>query len=106
MTETALPYAYIAPRPLENLYPTDMLESFDPIIDAKAVNLMGIHSDTPQIYTACGRGARSTFRMLRHGLDIAEAVNSGLPGTPNAVWTVKINEKGGFRLIGCNPCSF
>lgn len=92
MSDISLPPAYFTPRPLENLYETDTLESLDPVLDAKTVNLLGINSDTPQIFAACGRGPRSTFRMLRHGLEIAEAVNSGLPGTPNAVWTVKINE--------------
>lgn len=32
--------------------------------------------------------------MLRHGLDVAEMVKSELPGTPNAVWTVKLRESG------------
>lgn len=92
MTEEALPYAYFTPRPLENLVMTDTLNSLDPIIDAKCMNLLGIASDTPQIYTACGRGGRSTFRTLKHGLDVMEVVNSPLPGTPNAVWTVKLSE--------------
>lgn len=92
ISEEPLPRAYFTPRPLDNLLQTDTLDSLDPIVDAKCVNLLGIASDTPQIYTACGRGARSTFRTLKHGLDVAEAVNSGLPGTPSAVWTVKLTE--------------
>ena len=27
------------------------------------------NEDTPQIYAACGRGPRSTLRVLRHGLE-------------------------------------
>lgn len=26
--------------------------------------------DTPQLYIACGRGPRSTLRVLRHGLEV------------------------------------
>lgn len=93
MTDEALPLAYFTPRPLENLLLTDSMDSLDPVIDAKISNLLGVASDTPQILAACGRGSRSTFRTLRHGLDVQELVNSGLPGTPNAVWTVKVNEE-------------
>lgn len=38
---------------------------------------------------ACGRGSRSTLRVLRHGLEVSEMAVSELPGNPNAVWTVK-----------------
>lgn len=53
-------------------------------------------SDTPQFYLACGKGARSSFRMLRHGLEAEESVSSELPGVPNGVWTVKLREDGQF----------
>ena len=71
----------------------DELESFDPIVDSKVMNLLP-NSDTPQIFAACGRGARSTFRTLRHGLEVEEAVNFDLPGIPNAIWTTKLREDG------------
>lgn len=29
-----------------------------------------VNEDTPQIYTLCGRGPRSTLRVLRHGLEV------------------------------------
>ncbi len=45
--------------------------------------------DTPQLYMACGRGPRSSIRVLRHGLEVSEMAVSELPGNPNAVWTVK-----------------
>ena len=48
-----------------------------------------MNDDTPQIYAACGRGTRSTFRILKHGLEVSEMAVSELPGSPNAVWTVK-----------------
>lgn len=28
------------------------------------------NEDTPQLYVACGRGPRSTLRVLRHGLEV------------------------------------
>ena len=88
-----LPRAYFRPRGLDNLALADELESLDPIVDAKVMNILP-NSDTPQIFTACGRGARSTFRMLCHGLEVEESVSSDLPGIPNAVWTTKRRENG------------
>ena len=93
-----LPQAFFRPRPLENLVIADELESLDPIIDSKVLNLLP-NSDTPQIFAACGRGARSTFRTLRHGLEVEESVSSDLPGIPNAVWTTKRNEDGMFLVV-------
>ncbi|KAI0786785.1 CPSF A subunit region-domain-containing protein [Abortiporus biennis] len=90
-----LPRAYFKPRPLDNLTLVDELESLDPIVDSKVMNILP-NSDTPQIFTGCGRGARSTFRMLRHGLDVEEVVSSDLPGIPNAVWTTKLKEDDEF----------
>ncbi|EJD52535.1 hypothetical protein AURDEDRAFT_111199 [Auricularia subglabra TFB-10046 SS5] len=89
--DEALPSAYFQPRLLENLLLCDSLDSINPIIDAKVLNLMPTISDTPQFYVACGRGARSSFRLLRHGLEVEENISSDLPsGIPNAVWTTKI----------------
>jgi splicing factor 3B subunit 3 len=93
-----LPHAYFRPRGLENLAIADELESLDPVIDSKVMNILS-NSDTPQIFAACGKGARSTFRTLRHGLEVEESVSSDLPGIPNAVWTTKKNEEGRFILI-------
>ena len=90
---TPLPHAHFCPRPLDNLAIADELESLDPILDSKVMNILP-NSDTPQILAACGRGARSSFRMLRHGLDVEESVSSELPGIPNAVWTTKQSENG------------
>ncbi|KAM0792362.1 pre-mRNA-splicing factor rse1 [Microbotryomycetes sp. NB124-2] len=84
----ALPRATFTPRPLENLVLADELESMAPSLDSKVANFLG--EDTPQIYAACGRGARSTVRILRQGLEVAEAVSSELPGAPINVWTTKL----------------
>lgn len=92
-----LPHAFFRLHPLDNLVVADELESLDPILDSKVMNLLP-NSDTPQIFAACGRGARSTFRTLRHGLEVEESVSSDLPGIPNAVWTTKRTEDGEFFI--------
>ncbi|KAL7901019.1 CPSF A subunit region domain-containing protein [Trichoderma sp. SZMC 28014] len=80
---------YFYPRPLENLVLVESIPSMNPLLDCKVANLTG--EDAPQIYTICGNGARSTFRTLKHGLEINEIVSSELPGIPSAVWTLKLN---------------
>jgi splicing factor 3B subunit 3 len=85
-----LPRAYFRPRPLENLVLLDELESLDPILSAKVQNL----PDASLFYTTCGRGSKSTFRTLKHGLEVEENGNSDLPSIPNAVWTLKLTETG------------
>ena len=85
-----LPHAFFRPRPLENLVITYELV---PILDSKVMNLLP-NSNTPQIFAACGRGSRSTFRTLRHGLEVEEFVSSDFPGIPNAVRTTKRTEDG------------
>jgi splicing factor 3B subunit 3 len=82
------PLVYFKPRPLKNLLLVDELESLAPLVDAKVLNLTD--DDTPQIFGLCGRGARSTFRILRHGLEVSEMAVSELPGNPSAVWTTKL----------------
>ncbi|KIE02860.1 Pre-mRNA-splicing factor rse-1, partial [Metarhizium majus ARSEF 297] len=80
---------YFHPRPAENLALVESIPSMNPLLDCQVANLTG--EDAPQIYTVCGNGARSTFRMLRHGLEVNEIVASELPGIPSAVWTLKLN---------------
>ncbi|KAK3295976.1 CPSF A subunit region-domain-containing protein [Chaetomium fimeti] len=81
---------YFHPRPLENLVLVESMDSMNPLIDCKIANLTG--EDAPQIYSVCGNRARSTFRMLKHGLEVSEIVASELPGTPAAVWTTKLTK--------------
>ncbi|CEH18667.1 pre-mrna-splicing factor rse1 [Ceraceosorus bombacis] len=76
------------PRPLENLMQTDEISALDPILDAKVLN--PLMTDSPQIIAACGRGPRSSFKMLQYGLEVQEAISSDLPGVPGAVWTTKL----------------
>lgn len=83
---------FFAPRPLRNLVLVDELESLSPIISCRVADLAG--EDTPQLYMLCGRGPRSSLRVLRHGLEVSEMAVSELPGNPNAVWTVKRRSDG------------
>jgi splicing factor 3B subunit 3 len=79
--------AYFYPRPLDNLALIETVDSMNPIMSLKAINLT--EEDSPQLYAICGTGARSTFRSLRHGLEVSEIVESELPSVPSAVWTTK-----------------
>ncbi|XP_048747957.1 splicing factor 3B subunit 3-like [Ostrea edulis] len=80
---------FFSPRPLKNLVQVDEMDSLSPITHCQIADLA--NEDTPQLYTLCGRGPRSTLRVLRHGLEVSEMAVSELPGNPNAVWTVKKN---------------
>ncbi|OIW12784.1 hypothetical protein TanjilG_24717 [Lupinus angustifolius] len=80
---------YFRPRRLKNLVRIDQVESLMPIMDMKVSNLF--EEETPQIFTLCGRGPRSSLRILRTGLAVSEMAVSRLPGIPSAVWTVKKN---------------
>ncbi|KAL9259372.1 Spliceosome-associated protein 130 B-like protein [Drosera capensis] len=80
---------FFQPRGLKNLVRVDQLESLMPVMDMKVMNLF--EEETPQIFALCGRGPRSTLRILRPGLAISEMAVSQLPGVPSAVWTVKKN---------------
>lgn len=80
--------AYFKPRPLENLALVESVASMNPQTDCRVANLT--EEDAPQVYSVCGNGPRSTFRMLKHGLEVNEIVASELPGVPSAVWTTKL----------------
>lgn len=88
-TDPTEPYTpvYFYPRPAENLNLMESVDSMNPMMDCKVANLS--QEDAPQIYSICGTGARSTFRTLKHGLEVSEIVESELPGVPSAVWTTK-----------------
>lgn len=85
---------YFDPRPLDNLILYESPESMNPLMDCSITNLTS--DDVPQIYLACGNGARSTFRSLRYGLEVEEIVASELPGTPAAVWTTRLTAEDEF----------
>ncbi|KAG8377236.1 hypothetical protein BUALT_Bualt08G0007300 [Buddleja alternifolia] len=86
-TQEGFQPVFFQPRKLKNLLRIDQVESLMPMMDMKVVNLF--EEETPQIFSLCGRGPRSTLRVLRPGLAISEMAVSQLPGVPSAVWTVK-----------------
>lgn len=82
------------PRPLTNLILVDELESLSPVMHSFIGDLT--NEDTSQLLLACGRGPRSSLKVLRHGLEVSEMAVSELPGSPSAVWTVKRHEDDEF----------
>jgi len=46
----------------------DEMDSLSPITACHIADLA--NEDTPQLYVTCGRGPRSTLRILRHGLEV------------------------------------
>ncbi|KAJ5544523.1 hypothetical protein N7461_006827 [Penicillium sp. DV-2018c] len=85
---------YFRPRGAENVNLMESMNSLSPLISSKIVNLS--EDDAPQIYTICGSGARSTFRTLKHGLEVSEIVESDLQQVPSAVWTTKLTRADEF----------
>jgi splicing factor 3B subunit 3 len=63
-------------RALKNLVLVDELDSLSPIISCQIADIA--NEDTPQLYVACGRGPRSTLRILRHGLEVIFCVKKQL----------------------------
>ncbi|KAJ5868877.1 hypothetical protein N7534_003430 [Penicillium rubens] len=90
-----LPPIYFHPRGAENVNLMESMNSLSPLIDSKILNLS--EDDAPQIYTICGSGARSTFRTLKHGLEVSEIVESDLQQVPSAVWTTKLTRGDEFH---------
>jgi len=82
---TSQPFEF-TPRELLNLVVMDDIENLAPILSCQVADLA--NEDSPQIYAACGQGARSSVRALRHGLEVTQWAVSGLPGNASAVWTV------------------
>ena len=87
------PYSpvYFHPRGAENVNLVESIDSMNPQMDCKVANLT--EEDAPQIYSICGAGARSTFRTLKHGLEVNDIVDSELPAVPTHVWTTKITRE-------------
>lgn len=60
----------------------------------QVANLLG--EEIPQIWALCGRGSRSSLRVLRPGLAVTEMAVSPLPGAPQAVFTVRRSQTDEF----------
>ncbi|KAL9103814.1 MAG: hypothetical protein Q9163_001168 [Psora crenata] len=80
--------AFFTPHPAENVNLVESIDSMNPQMDCKVANLT--EADAPQIYSICGTAARSSFRTLKHGLEVNDIVDSELPSAPTRVWTTKI----------------
>ena len=63
------------PRALKNLILVDEMESLSPIMHSFVGDLT--NEDTSQLVLACGRGPRSSLKVLRHGLEVSEMAVSG-----------------------------
>ncbi|KAI9692634.1 MAG: pre-mRNA-splicing factor rse1 [Bogoriella megaspora] len=82
---------FYEPRAHMNVAVAESIKNMSPNMDSKVLNLLA-NADSPQIYSVCGSGARSSFRTLKYGLETSELAESGLPSTPSAVWATKIHK--------------
>jgi splicing factor 3B subunit 3 len=76
------------PTVLKNLHKVFSLDSLAPVTSVLVGELAG-NEVSPQLYALCGRGPRSSLRVLRHGLSVTELAVSQLPGVPGAVFNVR-----------------
>ena len=92
-----MPYMSVLPLdssvPHVNLALVNELLSLCPLTDARVLNLLP-NSDTPQIFTACGHGARGTLCTLRHGLEVEEFRSADVWYHDNGLWTTKCTQEG------------
>ncbi|KAJ2455577.1 pre-mRNA-splicing factor rse1 [Coemansia sp. RSA 2336] len=79
--------AQFAAHELSSLVLVDEVESLSVMLRSTVANLA--EEETPQIYALCGRGARSSLKIIRHGLEVSELAVSELPGTPSAIWAIR-----------------
>ena len=88
------------PRPLANLSKLDELPSMAPITDMRVIPASATAAGSsavassggatgPQIVALCGRGPRSTLRLLREGASVSDLAVSPMPGNPMGVFTLK-----------------
>ena len=88
---------------LKNILVLDELSSLAPItdlliegVDSQSVAaLSGVQEQSQglMIHALCGKGNRSSLRILQHGSSVTEIARSELPGKPTAVWTVKLKKE-------------
>ena len=58
-------------------------------------NVMAMqHADNVlRMHALCGKGHRSTWRVLKYGSKVLEMARTDLPGTPIGVWTLKTSNR-------------
>ena len=76
-----------SPRALTNLKPLDVIPSLSPMLKLHAEDLRG--DGAPQLYALCGRGSRSSLRVLQQGLSVATLSQNALPYAPRGLWTLR-----------------
>ncbi|KAK8791095.1 hypothetical protein WA158_005726 [Blastocystis sp. Blastoise] len=82
------------PRPLRNLTPTDTMNSICPCTKMMAYDLL--QEGMSQIYTLCGKGSRSTLRVLKSGLNVDELGTTDLGNVARYVTTVGYDDDTGY----------
>ena len=89
-------------QPLKSLISLDEMIAMHPTVDAVLESQAG--EGYNRLYSVCGRGERSSLRILKQGVAVAERINryinttlsityifSRLPSEPVAVWSIKAN---------------
>ncbi len=82
------------PHGLQHLELVAEEESTAPITDILVDELVG--EGAGQIYAACGRGRRSSLRIMRHGLAVTDVAEAPIPGVPSDIFTVKTSPENAF----------
>lgn len=85
----------------KNLSLSDEMHSLAPALDLRVLDAQGTGS--PQLYVLCGRGPRSSLRILQQGLSVEELADNELPGRPRGVWTLKASSSSvydGLIVVG------
>ncbi|KAJ1816120.1 pre-mRNA-splicing factor rse1 [Coemansia sp. RSA 2675] len=79
--------ACFQPHELSSLALVDEIEGACPVLKSQVLHVAP-GEEAPQIYAACGAGARSSLKIMRHGAEVSELAVTELPAAPRAVWTV------------------
>ena len=99
--DDAISASMVAPlfRPspkLKSLLICDDISALSPIVDLmvsfdqnNSDNTLHQQNHEKKIHLLCGRGNRSSLRILRHGCSVTEFASSDLPGKPTGIWTLK-----------------
>jgi splicing factor 3B subunit 3 len=67
----------------------DSIPSLAPILEMQIGDFQSKRAH--QMFALCGRGPRSTLRVLEPGLSASELASTSLPGNPFGVWTLREN---------------
>lgn len=73
------------PTELRHLNLVDEVQSLAPVLSAVAHN----RRDEHRLLVSCGGRSSSSFRVLRHGLEVGERAISMLPSVATGVWSIK-----------------